>query len=172
MEFLTVDSPQDSVHLLRSMERDESPDLCDARSLIAFSNGGCSAGDRMTNIDPRAAVYPCQFARSPEFLVGNVVERPFPELRAAVSNPVLTRFPEKTGTVNQPLRVVPASGILRQGMPGAGIGSIRGFLPWRSSLFRTGRNGRTSPFFQLMKGYISRLNGGPDYRLLLRRTEI
>ena len=75
MEFLTVDAPQDCVHLLESMERDQSPDLCDARSLVASSNGGCSAGDRVANIDPQGNVYPCQFARSPEFLIGNVRDK-------------------------------------------------------------------------------------------------
>ena len=64
MEFLTVDAPQDAIHLLSSMERDRSPDLPDARALIASSKGGCSAGDRVANIDPQGNVYPCQFARS------------------------------------------------------------------------------------------------------------
>lgn len=74
MEFLTADSPQDSIHLLQPMERDQSPDLCDARTLIASSNGGCSVGDRVANIDPQGNVYPRQFARSPEFCVGNIRE--------------------------------------------------------------------------------------------------
>src|SRR5208337_2855532 len=47
MEFLTVDAPQDCIHLLSSMERDQSPDLGDAQSLVASLNGGCSAGDRV-----------------------------------------------------------------------------------------------------------------------------
>ena len=72
-----------------------SPDLCDARSLIASSNGGCSAGDRVANIDPQGNVYPCQFARSPEFLVGNVREKQFSELWADAANPVLARFRER-----------------------------------------------------------------------------
>lgn len=95
MEFLTVDAPQDCIHLLSSMERDRSPDLCDARSLIASSKGGCSAGDRVANIDPQGNVYPCQFARSPEFLVGNVRHRPFSELWADPENPVLAQFRER-----------------------------------------------------------------------------
>ena len=95
MEFLTVDAPQDCIHLLESMERDRSPDLCDARSLVASLNGGCSAGDRVANIDPQGNVYPCQFARAPEFLVGNVRERPFSELWNDASNPVLARFRER-----------------------------------------------------------------------------
>ncbi|MGA2162056.1 MAG: radical SAM protein [Methanoregula sp.] len=95
MEFLTVDAPQDCIHLLASMELDRSPDLNDARALITSLNGGCSAGDRVANIDPQGNVYPCQFARSPEFLVGNVRERPFSELWDDASNPVLARFRER-----------------------------------------------------------------------------
>ena len=45
MEFLTVDAPQDCIHLLASMEQDGSPDLADARDLLQSLNGGCSAGD-------------------------------------------------------------------------------------------------------------------------------
>jgi len=95
MEFLTVDSPQDCIHLLESMERDRSPDLDEARSLVASLNGGCSAGDRVANIDPQGNVYPCQFARSADFLVGNIRDRPFSELWADPSNTVLVRFREK-----------------------------------------------------------------------------
>ena len=100
MEFLTVDSPQDCIHLLHSMERDQSPDLTDARSLIASLKGGCSAGDRVANIDPRGNVYPCQFARSPRFLIGNIREKPFSELWADSTNPVLAGFREKPVPLN------------------------------------------------------------------------
>ncbi|HII75451.1 MAG TPA: radical SAM/SPASM domain-containing protein, partial [Methanolinea sp.] len=72
MEFLTVDAPQDCIHLLQSMERDGSPDLQGARELLSSLNGGCSAGERVANVDARGNVYPCQFARSPVFLVGNI----------------------------------------------------------------------------------------------------
>lgn len=92
MEFLTVDAPQDCIHLLQSMERDGSPDLEDARGLIASLSGGCSAGDRVANVDPRGNVYPCQFARSPAFLVGSIRDRPFSALWNDDRNPVLARF--------------------------------------------------------------------------------
>ncbi len=68
MEFLTVDAPQDCIHLIQSMERDGSADLEYARDLIASLKGGCSAGNRVANIDPCGNVYPCQFARSRIFL--------------------------------------------------------------------------------------------------------
>jgi len=95
MEFLTVDAPQDCVHLLASMERDGSEDLADARKLLESLKGGCSAGTRVANIDAQGNVYPCQFARSPEFLIGNIRDRPFSELWSDSTNPVLSRFREK-----------------------------------------------------------------------------
>jgi radical SAM protein with 4Fe4S-binding SPASM domain len=95
MEFLTVDAPQDCIHLLESMERDGSPDLADARDLLKSLGGGCSAGNRVANIDPCGNVYPCQFARTPDFLVGNIRERHFSILWADSSNPVLALFRNK-----------------------------------------------------------------------------
>ncbi len=95
MEFLTVDAPQDCIHLLSSMERDNSPDLPDARELLASLNGGCSAGTRVANIDAKGNVWPCQFARSSEFLVGNVRDRPFGALWADGDNPSLALFRNK-----------------------------------------------------------------------------
>jgi radical SAM protein with 4Fe4S-binding SPASM domain len=95
MEFLTVDAPQDCIHLLASMEKDNSEDLADARDLLASLKGGCSAGTRVANIDARGNVYPCQFARSPEFLVGNIRDRPFSTLWADQENPALALFRDK-----------------------------------------------------------------------------
>jgi radical SAM protein with 4Fe4S-binding SPASM domain len=95
IEFLTVDAPQDAIHLLAAMEKDGSEDLADARNLLASLKGGCSAGTRVANIDTRGNVWPCQFARSPEFLVGNIRERPFSAIWSDAGNPVLTRFRQK-----------------------------------------------------------------------------
>jgi Fe-coproporphyrin III synthase len=95
MEFLTVDAPQDAIHLLASMEKDGSEDLDDARTLLESLKGGCSAGTRVANIDTRGNVYPCQFARSPEFLAGNIRDRPFSRIWADKENPVLARFRQK-----------------------------------------------------------------------------
>ena len=95
MEFLTVDAPQDCIHLIHSMERDNSPDLAEARDLLTSLNGGCSAGDRVANVDAKGNVYPCQFARAPEFLVGNIRDRPFSLLWNDADNPVLSRFRTK-----------------------------------------------------------------------------
>ena len=95
MEFLTVDAPQDCIHLLASMEKDRSDDLADARTLLESLKGGCSAGTRVANIDAQGNIFPCQFARSPEFLVGNIRSQSFSELWNDSHNPVLARFREK-----------------------------------------------------------------------------
>jgi radical SAM protein with 4Fe4S-binding SPASM domain len=95
MEFLTVDAPQDCIHLLTSMEQDGSPDLAEARELLQSLNGGCSAGTRVANIDSHGNVYPCQFARSEHFFVGNIRDQPFSRIWADTANPVLVRFREK-----------------------------------------------------------------------------
>ncbi len=95
MEFLTVDAPQDCIHLLASMEKDGSEDLAEARGLLASLQGGCSAGTRVANIDAQGNVYPCQFARSGEFLVGNIRNQPFSRIWAETGNPVLARFRDR-----------------------------------------------------------------------------
>jgi len=100
MEFLTVDAPQDCIHLIQSMERDGSPDLSEAKTLLASLNGGCSAGDRVANIDPYGNVYPCQFARAPAFLVGNIRERPFSVMWAEETHPVLHQFRGKKALIS------------------------------------------------------------------------
>ena len=63
MEFLTVDAPQDCIHLIRSMEQDGSPGLRMPGELLASLNGGCSAGDRVADISIRGGT--CIPASSP-----------------------------------------------------------------------------------------------------------
>ncbi|MCX6689786.1 MAG: SPASM domain-containing protein [Methanoregula sp.] len=95
MEFLTVESPQDCVHPIQSMERDGSPDLADARNLLKSLKGECSAGDRAANVDPLGNVSPCQFSHSLDFFIGNIRKRPFSALWTDSAHPVLARFREK-----------------------------------------------------------------------------
>ena len=95
MEFLTVDAPQDCIHLLASMEQDGSPDSAEARQLLQTLNGGCSAGTRVANIDSHGNVYPCQFARSENFLLGNIRHTPFSRIWGDSTNPVLSQFRKK-----------------------------------------------------------------------------
>lgn len=95
MEFLTVDGPQDAIHLLEWMEKNKSEDLPEAKSLVASMKGGCSAGIRVANVTETGDVYPCQFAQIPEFRIGSIREHPFSELWNDPDNPVLKLFREK-----------------------------------------------------------------------------
>jgi Fe-coproporphyrin III synthase len=99
MEFLTVDAPQDCIHLLESMKRDNAPDLDEAYSLLQTLKGGCSAGSRVANIDAEGNVFPCQFARSPEFNLGNIREKPFSEIWSDATHPILAQFREKNALI-------------------------------------------------------------------------
>jgi radical SAM protein with 4Fe4S-binding SPASM domain len=76
LEILSVDAPQDSVHLMTWVEK-EDPDNRDALCLLARQGCHCSAGTRVANIDPEGNLYPCQFAQASEFLMGNVRKTPF-----------------------------------------------------------------------------------------------
>lgn len=95
MEFLTVDAPQDAIHLLEMMERSGSGDLEEARTLVSSMKGGCSAGIRVANVNQYGEVYPCQFAQDPEFLIGSVREHSFSDLWNDPENPVLAIFRSK-----------------------------------------------------------------------------
>lgn len=95
MEFLTVDGPQDAIHLLRWMENSGSEDLKEAKNLVASMKGGCSAGIRVVNVTGTGEIYPCQFAQIPEFRIGSIREHPFSELWNDSENPVLKMFREK-----------------------------------------------------------------------------
>ena len=92
MEFLTVDAPQDAVHLLDSMNNDGSEDFEAAKRLVSSLNGGCSAGVKVANISYNGYVYPCQFAQSEEFFIGDVNKIPFSRIWTDDSNPVLSLF--------------------------------------------------------------------------------
>ncbi|MDD1677725.1 MAG: radical SAM protein [Methanomicrobiales archaeon] len=77
LEILTVDAPQDSIHLLSFLEHEHSPGCGHAAALLCRQGCSCSAGERIANIDPGGDLYPCQFAQTPEFLLGNVRKTPF-----------------------------------------------------------------------------------------------
>ncbi|NLB00943.1 MAG: radical SAM protein [Methanomicrobiales archaeon] len=99
MEFLTVDAPQDAVYLLKRLEKDDPPAYESMCTLLAHAGVGCSAGDRIANIDPSGAVYPCQFAQMDGLRVGNVREKPFSTIWNDPENRILTDFRRKKDLV-------------------------------------------------------------------------
>jgi radical SAM protein with 4Fe4S-binding SPASM domain len=80
LEILTVDAPQDSIHLIARLEKERPPMTRNAQKLLSLQGCHCSAGERVANIDPEGNLYPCQFAQTPEFLMGNVRKTPFSQI--------------------------------------------------------------------------------------------
>jgi radical SAM protein with 4Fe4S-binding SPASM domain len=99
MEILTVDAPQDGIHLLDSMKEAGDPEYGNALELLRYTGDSCSAGDRVASVDPAGNVYPCQFMQREEFRIGNIRERRFSEIWADAGNPILSAFRNKTSLV-------------------------------------------------------------------------
>ena len=99
MEFLTVDAPQDAVYLLKRLQEEDFPRYESMCTLLAHAGVGCSAGDRIANIDPSGDVYPCQFAQIDELRVGNVREKPFSAIWNDPENQILADFRRKKDLV-------------------------------------------------------------------------
>ncbi|KLK87250.1 radical SAM protein [Methanoculleus sediminis] len=95
MEFLTVDAPQDAVYLLRRLQEEDPPRYENMCTLLARSGVGCSAGDRIANIDPSGTVYPCQFAQMDELKLGSIREKPFSAIWNDPENRILADFRRK-----------------------------------------------------------------------------
>lgn len=60
MEILTTDNHADGVYLLQHIVRTAPERAEEVKRLLAM-HGGCSAGQKMANVDPRGDVHACQF---------------------------------------------------------------------------------------------------------------
>lgn len=75
-ELLTVTQPADGAHLLLRMERENHPNLAEARRLLTWNGGGAnSSGRGIANIDTTGNVHPDQFWQ--DVTLGNVKQTPF-----------------------------------------------------------------------------------------------
>jgi len=78
-EVLTVTQPADGAYLLSRMEREDHPNLAQARQLLQWNGGGAnSSGRAVANIDTQGNVHPDQFWQ--EMQLGNVKSTPFSEI--------------------------------------------------------------------------------------------
>jgi radical SAM protein with 4Fe4S-binding SPASM domain len=100
MEFLSVDAPQDMVFLLEHLKSDKPDEYASAVELLDCQGAGCSAGFRVASVNPSGNVYPCQFAQTDRFLVGNIRDQRFSTLWNDPSNPVLRAFRDKTANLS------------------------------------------------------------------------
>jgi len=75
-EVLTVTQPADGPYLLERMQREEHPNIGEARRLLGWNGGGAhSSGRGIANIDTQGNVHPDQFWQ--DIILGNVKRTPF-----------------------------------------------------------------------------------------------
>ena len=77
LEILTVDNHADGVYLYRKVQ-EEQPERAEEVKELLNMHGGCSAGVKISNVDPLGNVHPCQFWR--HVTLGNVREKPFSQI--------------------------------------------------------------------------------------------
>lgn len=77
IEILTTDNHADGLYLLDYVAKTNPGRVDEVRQLLEL-HGGCSAGDRMADVDFLGNVHPCQFWS--DLTLGNVRERKFSEI--------------------------------------------------------------------------------------------
>ncbi|WP_061214503.1 radical SAM/SPASM domain-containing protein [Syntrophomonas wolfei] len=77
VEILTTDNHADGIFLLNHI-KEQQPERQEEIEQLLQMHGGCSAGTKFANIDPRGNVHPCQFWQ--DYTVGNIREKPFSEI--------------------------------------------------------------------------------------------
>lgn len=74
VEILTTDNHADGIYILQYFEKNQPERVPEIRELLSM-HGGCSAGQKMANVDPLGNVHACQFWGHKT--LGNVREKPF-----------------------------------------------------------------------------------------------
>lgn len=92
VEILTTDNHADGIYLLNRIKKMD-PERSDEVVRLLEMHGGCSAGTKFANVDPRGNVHPCQFWQ--DYTVGNVKERPFSEIWTG-DDPLMVMLREKS----------------------------------------------------------------------------
>lgn len=77
VEILTTDNHADGIFMLNYIQQNEPQRSGEIIKLLEM-HGGCSAGTKFANIDPRGNVHPCQFWQ--DYSIGNIRERPFSQI--------------------------------------------------------------------------------------------
>lgn len=77
VEILTTDNHADGIYLYNQICQKEPDRAAEVVNLLQM-HGGCSAGTKFANVDPRGNVHPCQFWQ--DYTVGNVKDKPFSEI--------------------------------------------------------------------------------------------
>ncbi len=94
VEILTTDNHADGIYILQHIERTQPERVEEIKKLLAM-HGGCSAGEKMANVDPRGDVHACQFWG--HVTLGNVREKPFSAIWQKSQDEFLLKLRDKAG---------------------------------------------------------------------------
>ncbi len=94
VEILTTDNHADGIYILQHIERAQPERVEEIKKLLAM-HGGCSAGEKMANVDPRGDVHACQFWG--HVTLGNVREKPFSAIWQKSQDEFLLKLRDKAG---------------------------------------------------------------------------
>ena len=99
LEILTTDNHADGLYLLDYIAKTNPARVPEVRQLLEL-HGGCSAGDRMADVDYLGNVHPCQFWS--DLTLGNVRERKFSEIwnDLEANDGILSRLRTKPAQLN------------------------------------------------------------------------
>lgn len=99
LEILTTDNHADGLYLLDYVAKTNPGRVAEVRQLLEL-HGGCSAGDRMADVDYLGNVHPCQFWG--DLTLGNVRERKFSEIwnDLEANDGILARLRTKPAQLN------------------------------------------------------------------------
>ena len=95
-EILTTDNHADGIHILNYYERSQPERVEEIRMLLEM-HGGCSAGQKMANVDPQGNVHACQFWGHKS--LGNVREKPFSSIWLNTQDEFLQKMRNKSSYV-------------------------------------------------------------------------
>ncbi len=88
-EILTTDNHADGIFLWNYIKQ-HLPKRADEVVELLQMHGGCSAGGKMANVDPRGNVHPCQFWS--HYTLGNIREKRFSEIWSNPDEPLLNKL--------------------------------------------------------------------------------
>lgn len=94
VEILTTDNHADGIYILQHIERTQPERVAEIRKLLEM-HGGCSAGEKMANVDPQGNVHACQFWG--HVSLGNVREKPFSAIWRDGQGEFLAKLRAKSG---------------------------------------------------------------------------
>jgi len=94
VEIMTTDNHADGIYLLQHVERTQPERIDEIKQLLSM-HGGCSAGQKVSNVDPQGNVHACQFWG--HHTLGNVRQKPFSAIWHDREQDFLTKLRDKSG---------------------------------------------------------------------------